>query len=163
MIHKETTMSKEARSPHARVRVRVHARLSTPLRDRLAGYCQASGNTERNVIETAIHHYLNATSDATLVLKQLHRLGRAEARLQRDMELLSEAFAIFVQLWFAHTPSVPAQVKVDARATANSRYKQYVQYIVRQFSGGQRFLDDLPRELVADERELHMVAAGKQP
>jgi hypothetical protein len=151
-------MSKETKTP----RTRVHARLSTPLRDRLAGYCQASGNPERNVIETALHHYLNATSDAKLVLLRLERLGRAEARLQRDMELLSEAFAIFVQLWFAHTPSVPAQVKVDARATANSRYKQYVQYIVRQFSGGQRFLDDLPRELVGDESELKGLAVGKQ-
>ncbi len=154
-------MSKEARSPHARLRVRVHARLSTPLRDRLAGYCQASGNSERNVIETALHHYLNATSDAALVLRRLDRLGRAEARLQRDIELLSEAFAVFVQLWFAHTPSVPPQVKVDARASANSRYRQYVQYIVRQFSGGQRFLDDLPREVVADESELRRIAVDK--
>jgi hypothetical protein len=59
-------------------------------------------------------------------------------------------------------PGVPAQVKVDARATANSRYKQYVQYIVRQYSGGQRFLDDLPRELVADESELKGLAVGEQ-
>ena len=139
----------------------MHARLSTPLRDRLAGYCKASGHAERHVIETALHHYLNATSDAALVLRKLDRLGRAEARLQRDMELLSEAFAIFVQLWFAHTPSVPAQVKVDARASANSRYKQYVQYIVRQYSGGERFLDDLPRERVADESELKAIADAK--
>jgi hypothetical protein len=148
-------MSKEPKPPRAR----VHARLTTTLRDRLAGYCQASGLAERNVIETALQHYLNATSDATLVLRRIDRLGRAEARLQRDVELLSEAFAIFVQLWFAHTPSVPPQVKVEARATANSRYKQYVQYIVRQYSGGQRFLDDLPRELVADEAELRSIAA----
>jgi hypothetical protein len=51
-------------------------------------------------------------------------------------------------------PSVPADAKPIARSTAESRYKQFVEHVVQQFSGGRRFLDDLPREVVADHVEL---------
>jgi hypothetical protein len=147
-------MSAKAKTP----RVRVYTRLTATLRDRLAGYCDASGVAQCAVFETALEHYLNGTNDMTLVLRRLDRLGRAGARVHRDVELLSEAFAVFVQLWFAHTPSVPAHAKADARATAESRYKQFVQHITHQFSGGRRFLDDLPRELLASEAELDALA-----
>ncbi len=138
-------------------RVRVYTRLTDTLRDRLTGYCEASGIAERAVFEAALQQYIDGTSDMTLVLRRLDRLGRAGERMHRDLELLSEAFAVFVRLWFAHTPSVPADAKPVARSTAESRYKQFVEHVVQQFSGGRRFLDDLPREVVADDGELTAV------
>src|SRR5580658_3270915 len=80
-------------------------------------------------------------------------------RMHRDLELLSEAFSVFVRLWFAHTPSVPVDAKPVARSTAESRYKQFVEHVVQQFSGGRRFLDDLPREVAANDAELNAIAA----
>jgi hypothetical protein len=124
----------------------------------LAGFCAASGIAECTVIAAGVEQYLDGTSDSTLVLRRLDRLGRAIARMHRDQELLAEAFSSFIQLWFAHMPSVADEDKPEARATAESRYKHFVEHVVEQFSGGRRFLDDLPRETVAKDDELTALA-----
>jgi hypothetical protein len=53
--------------------------------------------------------------------------------------------------WFAHTPAVAEQNRATARTTAEARYAQFVEYVSSQFSAGRRFLDDVPRDVVADE------------
>jgi hypothetical protein len=69
-----------------------------------------------------------------------------------------EAFAIYVKLWFAYTPHIPDNAKDSARRTAESRFAQYQEYVIEQFQGGRRFVDDLPREVIADEAELSRMA-----
>ena len=64
-----------------------------------------------------------------------------------------------MKIWFVQTPRIESDAKELARRTAESRYAQFVQHVVEQFVGGQRFLDDLPREVLADEVELANVAA----
>jgi hypothetical protein len=140
--------------------VRVGTRMPPDLRDRLAGFCAASGIAECSVICSGVEQYLNGTSDATLLLRRLDRLGRALARLHRDQQLLSEAFAVFLRVWFAHTPAVVEEEKAAARATAEARYKQFVEHVAARFSRGHRFLDDLPKELIASDAELDSVLAG---
>ena len=65
---------------------------------------------------------------------------------------------MFVRLWLAHTPTLPGDAKPTARSTAESRYKQFVEHVVQQFSGGRRFLDDLPHEVVVDGAERDAIA-----
>jgi hypothetical protein len=120
----------------------------------VTGYCAASGIAERAVFEAALQQYIDGTSDMTLMLRRLDRLGRACERIHRDVALSSEAFAVFIRLWFAHTPTLPEDAKPAARSTAESRYRQFVEHVVQQFSGGRRFLDDLPHETIADDAEL---------
>ena len=64
-----------------------------------------------------------------------------------------------MKLWFAHTPSVPDYAKDSARRTAESRFAQFQEYVVEQVQGGRRFVDDLPREVIADEAELSRIAS----
>jgi hypothetical protein len=142
------------------LRKRLHPYVARELRDRLAQYCAAGDVTESAVVEAALRQYLDRTSDATLLLRRLDRLGRAVARLQRDLALQSEAFAVFVQVWFAHTPAMAADSRTPAQAAAEQRYEKFVDYVAEQFSGGHRFLDDLSRETLADEGEL--AAAARQ-
>ncbi|MGA3124855.1 MAG: hypothetical protein ABSF69_29260 [Polyangiaceae bacterium] len=126
-----------------RGRVRLQPYVEGALAERLEQFCAAADATESAVVVAAIRQYLDGTSDATLYLRRLDRLGRALARSQRDVELLSEAFAVFVRVWFAHTPVVPESGKKSARAGAEIRYRQFVEHVAEQFSGGRRFLDDL--------------------
>ncbi len=137
-----------------RGRVRLQSYVDPATADRVDRFCAAMGMSESALVKSALDQYLAGTSDAALVLRRLDRLGRAVERNHRDHELLSEAFAVYIRLWFAHTPSVPDDAKRGARISAESRYQQFVQHVVEQFSGGRRFLDDLPRESIADEKEL---------
>ena len=137
---------------------RVWTHLSATLRERLSSYCAASKITERAVFEAAIEQYISGTNDMTLVLHRIDRLYRAADRVHRDVELLSAAFAVFVQLWFAHTPGLREEVKPAAREDAESRYQQFKDYVTQEFAGGRRFMDDLPRETIADDAELVTMA-----
>jgi hypothetical protein len=139
---------------------RVWTYLSATLRDRLSSYCAASNVTERAVFEAAIEQYISGTSDMTLVLRRIERLYRASDRVHEDVELLSAAFAVFVQLWFAHTPGLSEERKPAAREEAESRYQHFKDYVTQEFAGGRRLLDDLPREAIADDAELDTIAAN---
>jgi hypothetical protein len=130
----------------------------------LSGYCQASGIAEREVFEAALQQYLDGADDLSLVLRRLDRLGRAGARTHRDLELLSETFAVFMRIWFAHTPGLDENEKPAAREDAEGRYQQFVEHIAGRFMGGHRFLDDLPREALVDDGELiALVAREDEP
>jgi hypothetical protein len=50
--------------------------------------------------------------------------------------------------------SVADSAKDSASMAAESRFAQFQEYLVEQFQGGRRFVDDLPREVIADEAEL---------
>jgi hypothetical protein len=143
-------MNKAIRRGRARLVPRVPAELA----QRLAEVCASTNATESAVVEAALRQHLDGTSDRTLLFRRLDRIGRAVERIHRDLELLSEAFGVFVQLWFAHTPSVDEGEKKSARRDAESRYKQFLEHVTWRFSGGRRFLDDLPRESIADDAEL---------
>lgn len=143
------------RSPSSRVRLQPY--LLPELAKRLRLRCAANGMTESAGIAAAIEHWVDDTSDRTLLFRRLDGLGRAFERLQRDECFHSEAFAVFVRTWFAHTPSLPEDRRSAARASAEGRYRQFVQHVVQEFAGGQRFIDDLPQEPVAKVTELDAI------
>ena len=140
-------------------RVRLQPYVDAPLAKQLAAYSAATGTTTSFVVQAALRQYLDRTDDKMLLLGQLDRLRRACDRTQRDLEIHMEAFAIYVKLWFAHTPHIPDNAKDYARRTAESRFAQFQEYVVEQFQGGRRFVDDLPREVIADEAELSRMAS----
>jgi hypothetical protein len=133
-------------------RVRVSTRLTVALRDRLSKHCAASGLSERAVIEDALRQYLDGTSDGALVLRRLDRLDQAMARDHHDLELLSEAFGMYVRQWFARTPGVPEGAKPAARQ-AEGQWKQFVAHLADRFSDGHRFTDGLPQGGAGDRGE----------
>jgi hypothetical protein len=137
-----------------RGRVKLQTYMDPGLSDRVDRFCTAMGLSESALVKSALGQYLDGTSDAALLLRRLDRLGRAVSVTQRDLEVLSQAFGVFVRLWLAHTPTVPEEAKPGARVNAENRYGRFTQHVADQFSAGRRFLDDLPREVVADDTEL---------
>jgi|ERR1700722_15851336 len=140
-------------------RIRLQPYVDAPLAKQLAAYSAATGMTTSFVVQGALRQYLDRTDDKTLLLRRLDRLGRAWDRTQRDLEIHMEAFAIYVKLWFAHTPQIADNAKDYARRTAESRFAQFQEHLVERFQGGRRFVDDLPREVIADEAELSRMAS----
>jgi hypothetical protein len=140
--------------------VRLQSYVEAALAERVDRFCASTGLSESALIKSALAKYLDGTNDATLILRRLDRLGRAQERQHRDVQFLMEAFSVFVRLYLFHTPNVPDSAARPARISCESRYKQYLEQAVRQFSGGPRFLDDLPKEVLADDAELAAMAQG---
>jgi hypothetical protein len=140
-------------------RVRVYTRLSHALRKRLTEYCAAAGRSERAVIEEAVSQYLAGSRNASSAPAPIDRLVQAIDNDQRkrdlqhrDLELLSEAFGRFLQLWMTQhastfdNPGTPA-AKDAARkrkSSGESLYRQFAVATAEQFTKGHRFVHDLP-------------------
>lgn len=140
-----------------RKRVRVQAYVEPELARKLVERRMTMGASESGIVRSSLVQYLDGTSDLELLLRRLDRLGRADERLRRDLELLSESFGAFLRTWFAHTPALPEDAKALARATAERRYQQLIEHVGQRFSGGRRFLDDLPQESIADAPKLDVI------
>jgi hypothetical protein len=102
-----------------RTRTRIHPYVVPELAHRLTAYCGAKGLTESAAVQAAIEQYLDAgEKDNALILRRLDRLCRASAQHQRDLEVTSEALALWscprrtgpLRRWrsFSCTPSVIA-------------------------------------------------------
>lgn len=135
-------------------RKNIHPYLSPELFKRFKGYCNSRNISQSSVVEAALQEYLDENSDIRLLLRRLDRQSRHLDRVERDLTALAEAFGVFVQLWFAHTPRLGDEDKKGAEKEAWNRYSQFVDYVARQLGGGHRFIDDLVEDVVSDEEEL---------
>lgn len=80
-----------------RTRRRIHPYVTPDLAQRLVAYCAAKGITESAAVEAAIEdHLAGGERDNDVILRRLDRIGRASARQQRDLDVLTESFAVFI-------------------------------------------------------------------
>ena len=143
-------------------RQRIQPYLPSDLHKRFAAFCAASGTSESAVAQAALTQYLDRTGDFPLLMRRMDRLGRAVERVQRDLDVVSEALAVWIQLWFAHTPSIPEEAKRAARSESAKRYQQFVDHVASKLAGGHRFVDDLAKETLADDSELTALASAER-
>ena len=146
--------------PRRSSRKRITPYLPSDLAHRLAGHCATARVTESAAVEAAVRQYLDDTSDKVLIMRRLDRLGRALERAERDRELHTEAFAIFVKLWLAYAPTVSEDARKAALVAADARFRQFMEYLAQRLSKAERFGDLLPHEALADVHELSAVAKG---
>jgi hypothetical protein len=149
--------------PPRHQRVRIHPYVHKDLAQRVKDYGAARGLKGSQVVNAALTQYLDGTSDMALVLRRLNLLVRVLERIHRDLLLFLEAFAVFVELWLAHTPNVPKEDKGSARRSAAARFQDFKEFVVERFQGGPRFIDDLPHEVIGDDAELREIAARSAP
>ena len=113
-------------------------------------------------MRAALEQHIAGTGDFALFLRRLDRIARAQERTLRDLELLSQALSMFVRLWLAHTPRLPRDARPAAQASAESRFKQFLDRVAERFASGKRFVDDLPQERIADDDELAAIAQSAE-
>jgi hypothetical protein len=114
--------------------------LTPSLRKRLRLYASKRGSTESSIVEAALLGYLDAdVTDRALLIRRLDRVSRGMTSLRRDIDLLSQGFGVFMQLWFAHTPRISDESKAAAEREALRRYSQFLDHVVREIEAGRRF------------------------
>jgi hypothetical protein len=117
--------------------------LPAQLRKRIRQYAAKKGVSESAVANAAILRYLDDANDGPLILRKLQRLDRNLERSRRDSDVLSEAFAVFVQLWFAHTPRLAESEMLTAEASALKRFKEFADHVAEKVATGGSFIADL--------------------
>ena len=145
--------------------IRIQPYLDPPLHQRLKSFCAATASTESAVVKRSLHRLLDQTDDMTLLMRRLDRLGRISARIHRDLELLTEAFSLWLRMWFSLTPNVAdnPEAKRAARATGERRFLQYTASLAERFARGGRFINDLPQEAIPDPVDFDADADAAGP
>jgi len=143
-------MSASARKGIGRTRQQIYPCVTHAVSKRLMLYASRKGTTYSSVVEAALVQYLDGdTSDRALLLRRLDRLGRQVTALERDLDVLSHGFGIFLQIWLAHTPPIDEDLKPSAEQSARQRYR--------------RFLDHLAAEAAKSESFVRQVAGSGAP
>jgi hypothetical protein len=114
---------------------------------------QHPGQSKSSVIEASLKAYLTNTTDTDLLYRRLDRHTRSLAKVSRDVEMLQEALAVFVKLWFAHTPRVAESERENAQVFAEGRYQQFCDYVGRQLASGHAFVDDIATDLPLQSKD----------
>jgi hypothetical protein len=120
------------------------------LRNRLRQYAAKKGVSESSVNHAALARYLDDTNHDPAVLRKLDRIERNQERGQRDSDFFVEAFAVFVQIWMAHTPRLADADKPSAEQSALQRFREYAEHVVEKVAEGGTFFADRAREHVAE-------------
>jgi hypothetical protein len=127
-------------------RKNIHPYLSDDLYARFKRFVSATGATESSIVESALTEFLDQTSHKRLLLKQLGGLGRNMERIDRDLSIVMETLAAFVQIWMVHNPK-PSEAREELqRKTAGPRFTAFQKFVARQLGGGRRFLNDVVQE-----------------
>jgi hypothetical protein len=120
------------------------------LHNKLRQYAAKKGVSESSVNHAALARYLDDTNHDPAVLRKLDRIERNQERGQRDDEFFVAAFAVFVQIWLAHTPRLADADKPSAEQSALQRFREYAEHVAEKVAEGETFLGDLVRGNVAE-------------
>jgi hypothetical protein len=138
-------------------RPRIYPYLHPELRERLAKYCAVTNTTESAVVAEALDQFLLGTTDHALFLRRLDGLSLGQDRILWGLEVLSQALALFLRVWLAHTPRMAKDARSRARASADARYRKLMGRLSEQLADGRRFSDDLPQQTIAEDDELAVI------
>jgi hypothetical protein len=135
-----------------KVRMTVHFEPATlKAVDELAA---RKGLTKSTVIEAAVASQLSPDGPDRLeaaLTRRLDRINRQMERLQRDVAISAEAFALFVRFWLTVTPPLPDGAQAVAQAKARERYEEFVAVLGRRLAKGQSILAEVSSDLPAWE------------
>ena len=84
-------------------------------------------------------------------------MTRGIEKLDRDLGISLEAFALFVRFWLTVTPPPPDGLASAAKISADERFTNFVEVLGRRMAKGKRFAHDISLDIAA-----HPEWMGKQ-
>ena len=141
-------------------RVQRHPMIDADLSQQLRVYCATKRVTETAVFNGALRDYFADAKDTALIMRRLDRNDRAIAVARQSVEILSETFVAFMLSHFTNTPEMPAEQRRLGATAARRRLDEVLDAASRRFADGERLLDLLPKDRLADDAEM---AAASHP
>jgi predicted transcriptional regulator len=121
----------------------------------LTDFAGRRGQPQSTIAEAAIASFLSPDADERLeaaITKRLDRIDRNLQRLERDVGIVNEAFAIFIRSWLTATTSVPETAQAAARAKGGERYDKFLEVLGRRLAKGPRLRQEVPEDISAADR-----------
>lgn len=136
--------------PRPEKKQRLSVYLDPDLKRRLADFAERRGQSDSLIAEAAIASFLSPDADErkeAAIGKRLDRIDRSIQRLERDVGIANEAFALFIRFWLNSTASLPETAQVAARAKGGERYDKFLEALGRRLANGPRLTQEVPEKL----------------
>ncbi|EXL02479.1 CopG family transcriptional regulator [Brucella anthropi] len=133
--------------PEKKQRLSVY--LDPDLKRRLSDFAERRRQSESLIAEAAIASFLSPDAEErreAATVKRLDRIDRNIRRLERDVEISNEAFALFVRFWLNSTASLPENAQAAARAKGGERYDKFLVALGRRLANGPKLKQEVPEE-----------------
>ncbi|RJE84208.1 CopG family transcriptional regulator [Paracoccus onubensis] len=115
----------------------------------LADYADRRVKSRSLVAEAAIASFLSPDADErqeAALSRRLDRIDRNIQRLERDIGIANEAFAIFVRSWLTATAPLPEAAQAAARAQGGQRYDRFLEALGRRLVRGPKLRQEVPED-----------------
>lgn len=129
---------------------RLSIYLDPDLSHRLADHAGRREQSRSTIAEAAIASFLSPDADErreAALAKRLDRIDRNIQRLERDIGIANEAFAIFMRSWLTSTAPLPETAQAAARAKGGERYDKFLEALGRRLAKGPRLRQELPEDI----------------
>ncbi|KJF71745.1 MULTISPECIES: CopG family transcriptional regulator [Agrobacterium] len=130
---------------------RLSVYLDPDLKRLLADYADRRVQSSSLIAEAAIASFLSPDADErreAAIAKRLDRIDRTMQRLERDVGIANEAFALFVRFWLTSTAPLPETGQAAARAKGGERYDKFLEALGRRLANGPKL-----RQEVSEDRD----------
>lgn len=134
-------------SPDRKKRLSVY--LDPELMRLLADFADRREQSRSVVAEAAIASFLSPDADErqeAAIAKRLDRIDRNVQRLERDIGIANEAFAIFMRSWLTSTASLPEAAQASARAKGGERYDRFLEALGRRLAKGPKLRQEVAED-----------------
>ncbi|MBN9586069.1 MAG: CopG family transcriptional regulator [Afipia sp. 62-7] len=128
---------------------RLSIYLEPGLSDRLADHAGRREQSRSTIAEAAIASFLSPDADErreAALAKRLDRIDRNLQRLERDIGIANEAFAIFIRSWLTSTASLSEAAQAAAHAKGGERYDRFLEALGRRLAKGPRLRQEVPED-----------------
>ncbi|MFO1110865.1 MAG: CopG family transcriptional regulator [Bradyrhizobium sp.] len=122
---------------HKKERLSVYLDADVSLR--LKDHAGRREQSRSMIAEAAIASFLSPDADdrrEAALAKRLDRIDRTIQRLERDVGIANEAFAIFIRFWLTSTAPLPESVQAAAHVKGGERYDKFLEALGRRLAKG---------------------------
>ena len=106
--------------------------------------------TRTEIVEAALASLLSADHEERLeaaLTKRIDKLARGLERLEWNLDLSNEAFALFVRFWLTSTTPLPDTALPAAQASGRKRWEGFVESLSRRMETGSKLADEISRDM----------------
>lgn len=138
-------------------RPRIRSRLSADIHERLILRAERPDMSVPKILDEALRAYFDGEvqdSRNTALLQRLELMSRHDHRQSRDIAIVQEALALFVQYFFTITPDlVPADQDVRA-AKGVAHFNDYLTELSARMKGGGRNIKNALQDVLVTDADF---------
>lgn len=129
---------------------KITTSLEHKLYRRLDAYSAKMNQTKTSIVEAAVQQYLDGLGDKDVLFRRIDSLTRRVDKTSFNTQIISEALAVYIEIWLAHTPRIPQDRRRAASAQAKERFEQLLTIVHRKLSNSEGTLMPPPTEQEQD-------------